>query len=515
MKRAPRLRRDRGVEDVDRSPSVKRPLASLSEPAGESPPSERAVGRSMAEPAPFETDYAAKSKAQLVLELEALKRQLRQLEDSEPEREHSDDLLRLQALILEEMSDAVVITDIDGEIVDWTPPAERMFGYSKREALGQTTRLLLRPEAHEHFVKKMTAGLRHGRRWTGDIDFLRKDGSEGISQTVAIPFMDDDGDHMATVIVCNDVTKRRLGAAALREVHGTLETWIQQRTAQLRQTNRKLKQEIGERKNAEQAFIAAKQEAELANRTKSEFLANMSHELRTPLNAIIGFAEILTNEVFGPVGNPKYRDYAGDINTSGRHLLDLINDILDLSKVESGNMELNETDLDVAGVIRTCVTLMAERARVGGVDLLVAAQENENLLLRADKRMVKQILVNLLSNAIKFTPSGGQVTLGVRSEGESGYVMQIVDSGIGIPPDQIPVALSRFGQIDSKLARRYEGSGLGLPLAKSLVELHGGVLELKSEVDVGTTVTVTFPADRLVEMSSEVTAPEANQWVAS
>ncbi len=256
--------------------------------------------------------------------------------------------------------------------------------------------------------------------------------------------------------------------------------------------------DITERKNGEQAIVTAQEDADLANRTKSEFLANMSHELRTPLNAIIGFSELIGSESFGPLGNPKYLDYAQDIADSGKHLLALINDILDISKVESGGMELVDENVDVADTIRSCQRMMAERARNAELKLTADIDDPANSLLRADPRMLKQILFNLLSNAIKFTPPGGTVTIRAWQNLSSGYVIQVEDSGIGMDLDDIPKALSRFGQIDSAQGRKHQGTGLGLPLTKSLAELHGGSLDLQSEAGVGTTVTVRFPARRLV-----------------
>ena len=256
--------------------------------------------------------------------------------------------------------------------------------------------------------------------------------------------------------------------------------------------------DISDRKVAEEAMEVAMREAELANRAKSEFLANMSHELRTPLNAIIGFSEIIQSETFGPVGSAKYREYVTDIHDSGKHLLALINDVLDLSKIEAGQMQLHEQAVDVPAVIRSAMGFMTERAREGGVTLAAELGPDPLPLLRADRRMVMQILVNLLSNAVKFTPSGGRVAVKAWCGPHGGYVVQVVDSGIGMALEDIPKALARFGQVDSGLQRAHEGTGLGLPLTKSLIELHGGSLDLQSEAGVGTTVTVCFPAERVV-----------------
>ncbi len=240
---------------------------------------------------------------------------------------------------------------------------------------------------------------------------------------------------------------------------------------------------------------------EIADRAKTEFLAKTSHELRTPLNAIIGFSEMIRSHTFGPVGNPKYVEYAEDIHQSGKHLLALINDILDLSKVEAGKLELNEEAIDLDRLLGDCAGLVNQRIDAGGLrferDLPLGLP-----LIWGDARHFKQILLNLLSNAIKFTPPGGRISLAVSADSAAGLTITVADTGIGIAPGDIAKALAPFGQVENAMSHTFDGTGLGLPLSRALVEAHGGSLRLASEVDRGTVVTLTFPADRLVARDS-------------
>ncbi|HUO99524.1 MAG TPA: HAMP domain-containing sensor histidine kinase [Rhizomicrobium sp.] len=237
--------------------------------------------------------------------------------------------------------------------------------------------------------------------------------------------------------------------------------------------------------------------AEAADQTRSNFLALMSHELRTPLNAIIGFSEVLAFEMFGAPQVPRYTDYARDIHSAGRHLLALINDILDLSKSESGHLPLSPEPVDVSIVFRDCLRLLSERAKQGEVG--ISAECPEALpLLYADALRIKQIVLNVLSNAVKFTEPGGSASVSACVDEDGGITLSVADTGIGMSPEEIPVALEPFRQIDSPLSRNVEGTGLGLSMAKSLTERHGGTLQIESTRGEGTIVRLRFPPERTV-----------------
>jgi signal transduction histidine kinase len=283
-----------------------------------------------------------------------------------------------------------------------------------------------------------------------------------------------------------------LGAYLIREIRGRAAQEVK-----LEATNAALSVSTERTEAANAALTVSTERAEAANRAKSQFLANMSHELRTPLNAILGFSEMLTAGYPGQL-NPKQHGYVANIHEGGGFLLRVINDVLDLAQVDAGKLQLHEeADVELDRIAAACIALVKEQAIVGGIRLSLEIEDRIPRVI-ADSTRLSQIVLNLLSNAVKFTEPGGSVTLAIRRAENSGVVLEVQDTGPGMTAAEVEVALQPFGQVDSGLARRHTGTGLGLPLARELVELHGGSLHVDSEKGRGTTVTVTLPAARVL-----------------
>jgi two-component system cell cycle sensor histidine kinase PleC len=260
-----------------------------------------------------------------------------------------------------------------------------------------------------------------------------------------------------------------------------------------------------------QRLEEAKENAELARRraedasiAKSQFLAQMSHELRTPLNAILGFSEVMKTEAFGAHAVPAYKEYSDDIHTSGQHLLNLINEVLDLSRIEAGRYELHEESVSLTAVVEDCHHLLRLRAENRGITIHQVFESNLPRLW-ADERAIRQVCLNLLSNAVKFTPPGGDVWLKVGWTASGGQYMSVKDTGPGIPEEEISIVLSKFGQGSNAIKSAEQGTGLGLPIAKNLIELHGGTFTLKSKVRIGTELIATFPPERVMAALAPIT----------
>ena len=375
------------------------------------------------------------------------------------ERKQSEETLRKMSRALEQSPNAVFITDLHGSIEYVNPKFTELTGYTSEESLGQNPRILKSNETPRELYNDLWKTIRRGDEWKSEIKDRRKNGSHFWAFETITPVKDENG------IVTHYVATH---------------------------------EDISERKDAELAIHTALEHADIANRAKSELLANMSHELRTPLNAIIGFSGAIKEETLGPIGNEKYREYNEDIANSGQHLLELINDILDVSAIEAGMLELDEEDLQISNVIEASIRLVMHRADQGKVNL-TSSIDDSMPMLRADERRVKQILINLLSNAIKFTRPDGKVSLNVTLDEEHGHVFTLSDTGVGMDKKELAKAMQQFGQVDRGSKAKHEGTGLGLPLTKGLIDLHGGTLKINSKKGVGTTATVVFHKERVVQ----------------
>jgi two-component system cell cycle sensor histidine kinase PleC len=304
------------------------------------------------------------------------------------------------------------------------------------------------------------------------------------------------------VSVGTDITKIKLHEQKLVEGEKRQAATIND----LRKSQEALQLQTDQLADLAEKYAEEKTRAEEANQTKSKFLANMSHELRTPLNAIIGFSEIMEAAMFGPLGAEKYSEYSRDIRESGQYLLDVINDILDMSKIEAGGIRLAPEEVDLDSVLADCLRVVWQRANEKHLKLESHAEPA--IRFKADQRAVKQIGLNLLSNAVKFTPDGGAVT--VRGHMRAGKVtIAIEDTGIGIPKDALHKLGRPFEQVESQLTKRYQGSGLGLAIAKSLTELHGGAMRIRSRLGKGTIVVVRLPIEAIPSPRIEVTEAAA------
>lgn len=277
------------------------------------------------------------------------------------------------------------------------------------------------------------------------------------------------------------------------EIHAT--------NLKLLETVSRLNNEIERRQQTEEDLREAKEQAEGANHAKTQFLANMSHELRTPLNAIIGFAEVIAKEILGPNGKPEYKDYANDIHVSGKHLLSILNDVLDMARIDAGKINLNEDEFDIHGLVENSFRTLQEEVRRSEKSLVSSPQETE-LIVRADERMMHQVLLNLLSNAMKFTAPNGKVEVRVERSDDDAVFLIVEDDGIGIEADKLVPILEPFGQVESAYSRSQGGIGLGLPIVRSLVEAHGGQFTIESVVGEGTRAIVKLPASRVVKQAA-------------
>ncbi len=376
-------------------------------------------------------------------------------DDSALQRERDDALLLLTS-VFDVSEIGIVVTDHNRRIVKVNDSFVRIYGWERDELMGHDMVDIIEPDERPMASRNFDEFIRSGIRSSGEIRLMRRDSS--IANV------------LFTTATLELSQKRRFQVTTVMDI--TL------------------------RKQMEVSLRHAKEQADSANHAKSAFLANMSHELRTPLNAIIGFSEMMVKETFGALGHPKYAEYLGDIHMSARHLLEIINEVLDMSKIEAGKVELDEQEIDVGSLIHSVTRLMVSRAFSTGLDI----QENiapDMPLLYADPRLVRQILINLVTNALKYSQKAGTIDVGAYMNDKGQMVITVADQGVGIPKERIREAMEPFGQIhDPTRSRSYQGTGLGLPLAKAMAELHDGTLSLESDIGAGTLVTVAFPRRR-------------------
>ncbi|MGH1378409.1 MAG: PAS domain-containing sensor histidine kinase [Alphaproteobacteria bacterium] len=370
-----------------------------------------------------------------------------------------DDAISLLASIFEVSEVGIIVSDENGNIVRLNDSFVRTYGWSKDEIIGEPFTTLVTEDEKERTRANHKKFISVGVRSTGESKILRKDGG------------------VANVLFTSATLK-------LSQNRKFLITTMM---------------DITLRKQMEQSLRFAKDQADTANHAKSTFLANMSHELRTPLNAIIGFSELMKNETFGPVGNDKYKEYLGDIHMSAEHLLDIINEVLDMSKIEAGRIDLVEDDFDVHDMIISVSRMLSSRTFSSNMEI-VRNISDDVLVVNADYRLIRQVVINLMSNAIKFSPQGSQIRVATKLVNDGDLEISIEDDGDGIAEEKIDTALEPFGQVNDTPDKRVvgqQGTGLGLPLAKAMVELHGGTFQLESEFGVGTVVKFTIPSVRV------------------
>jgi PAS domain S-box-containing protein len=375
--------------------------------------------------------------------------------------------------ILESIEEGYFEVDLSGDLTFFNDSLCKITGYSRNELLGMNNREYTTPETAKRMYQVFNKIYQTGKtKRITDYEIIRKDRSISILEMSSSLMRDKEGQAFGFRGVVRDITKRKRAEEALKKAYDDLESKVVERTEELH---------------------LAKEAAEVANRAKSDFLASMSHELRTPLNAIIGFSEVLRDQYFGEL-NEKQADYMNDILESGKHLLSLINDILDLSKIEAGKVEIESSKVNITELLENSLIMVKEKCMKHGIDLSMnISQDLGDLEITADERRLKQVMFNLLSNAAKFTSDGGAITLEAHKK-EHELVISVKDTGIGIAPEDQEKVFEEFYQIRGSLASKTPGTGLGLPLTKRLVEMHGGRIWVESRgLKKGTRVSFTLP----------------------
>lgn len=378
-------------------------------------------------------------------------------------QQERDDAITLLTSVFDVSEVGIVVTDQNNRILRVNDSFIRIYGWDRDYLIGKEFIELITPDEREKARKSHEEFLKGGIRSSGEMKIIRKDETiaNALFTTAALELSQGRKFQVTTIM---DITLR---------------------------------------KQMENSLRIAKEQADTANHAKSTFLANMSHELRTPLNAIIGFSEMMMKETFGALGNERYKEYLGDIHVSARHLLEIINEVLDMSKIEAGRVELDEEFFDIAHLSSSVARMMDSRAFSSGVKL--EEEFNTDIpAVYADPRLIRQVLINLIGNAIKYSKSQGAIKIHGHVDPQGNLKLIVEDDGVGIPRSRIREALEPFGQVNmSAESNSIQGTGLGLPLAKAMIELHNGSFELESDIDQGTKVIMTLPASRVGRKSKK------------
>lgn len=369
-----------------------------------------------------------------------------------------DDAISLLTSIFDVSEIGIVVSDHNRRIIRVNDSFVRTYGWARDDLINSDLITLVTPDERETAFRNYDEFITKGVRSSGEMKIIRKDGSIANA--------------LFTTATLELSQKRRFQVTTVMDI--TL------------------------RKQMEVSLRHAKDQADAANRAKSTFLANMSHELRTPLNAILGFSEMMFDETFGELGHPKYKEYIEDVHVSAKHLLEIINEVLDMSKIEAGRIDLDESDVDIRELVQSVTRMMG--SRIFGKNLVLHEEIAEGLPpIRVDQRLIRQVLINLVTNAVKFSHEGGKIEIKVGLTRDGNMQVMIADEGAGIPKDKIEQAMEPFGQVlEAADKSGQQGTGLGLPLAKAMIELHDGKISLQSDVDQGTTVYIQLPAYRII-----------------
>ena len=416
------------------------------------------------------------------------------------------DFRHLLSTVLATTREGFWFIDAEARTTDVNPAMCAILGRSRDDILGRDIYAFVDADNAKIFRRQIELRKR-GDTDPYEIALSRPDGTRVLCINNPSPLFDQDGRRLGSVGIWTDVTELKNAERALQELNATLERRVEERGAALAESERRMRQ-IETRREAEMLTERLRRERDIAigaNRAKSQFLANMSHELRTPLNAIIGFSDLMTREIFGPVGDRKYAEYASDISRSGHHLLEIINDLLDMSRIELNRLEIARAECRLGEIVRESIAMVSPLARDSSLTIDDTGIDAD-LALHVNKRAIKQVLVNLLSNAIKFTGSGGRIAIASDRDADGTLGLTVEDTGIGVPADMLSNVFEAFVTEDADRSRRGGGAGLGLWISRALMRLHGGDLTIKSVEGQGTAAEMTFPSSSVVRSESAIQA---------